>query len=109
MSTLPTKTVTETKAVPYQPRIVGYGHPGYCVPFVFGPPDDFGHPLAEEKRKLGLPPWATAWSEAQVHHFEIEGERRDVVQTCERYVKLLEKLVSDLDRSGLLPLSPSPS
>jgi len=103
------KTVIETKAVTYRSRFEHRGHPAYYAPFFFGFPGDFGDPLAEEKRKLGLPPWATEWWEAQVHHFEMEDERRDVVQTCERYVKLLEKLVSDLDRSELLPRSPSPS
>lgn len=103
------KTVTETKVVPYGPQFGYRGHPAYYGTFVFGGSPLFEDSFAEERQKLGLPLWATAWWEAQVHHFEIEGERRDVVQTCERYVKLLEKLVSDLDRSGLLPSSPSPS
>ncbi len=103
------KTVTETQAVPYEPPFGDRGHPAYGGGFIWSPPGEFGDPLAEEKRKRGLPSWATAWRSAQVPHFEIEGERREVVQTCERYVKLLEKLVSDLDQSGLLPRSPSPS
>lgn len=102
------KTVIETKAVTYRTPGEHRGHPAYYGTFFFGFPGDFGAALAEEKRKLGLPPWATVWWEAQVHHFEIEGERQDVVRTCERYMKLLEKLVSDFGGSGLLPRSPSP-
>jgi hypothetical protein len=56
---------------------------------------------AEERRRLGLPAWAAAWREAQVHHFEIAGERRDVVETCQRYLALLERLLTDLHSSQL--------
>jgi hypothetical protein len=70
----------------------------------FGQPEIYGDAWMEEKRRLGLPSWANAWREAQVHHFEVAGERHDVVETCQRYLTLLERL-TDFRRSSLADTS----
>jgi hypothetical protein len=94
-----TKTIVEKKAVPYRPR---RGHPAYYGgTFSFVPSPDFVDPWAEKRQKLGLQPWDTAWYEAQSHSFAIKGEQPGVVETCERYVTLLRKLVAEFKASGL--------
>ncbi len=93
------KTFAETKAVPLDRP--SRGHPAFYGQMSIAPPAIFGDAWAEEKRKLGLPSWVQAWREAQIHHFKIEGERQDVVQTCERYVTLLQRLLKDFHCSEL--------
>jgi hypothetical protein len=93
------ETVKETKAIPLEPP---KSNPAlFYVTMNFGQPELYGDAWMEEKRRLGLPSWATAWREAQVHHFEIAGERRDVVETCQRYLALLERLLTDFHGSPL--------
>ncbi len=99
------ETVKETKAIPLEPPKT---HPAAFYSFSFtggGPPAIYADAWMEEKRRLGLPPWASAWREAQVHHFEIAGERQDVVQTCQRYLALLERLLTDFHGSPLAATS----
>lgn len=92
------ETVAETKAIPIRPRLF---HGGIYGPIVTGPPAIYADQWLEEKRKLGLPSWADAWWEAQVHHFEVAGERQEVVTVCERYLALLERLLDDFHGSEL--------
>ena len=93
------ETVKETKAIPLEPP---KSNPAlFYITMNFGQPELYGDAWMEEKRRLGLPSWATAWREAQVHHFEIAGERRDVVETCQRYLALLERLLTDFHGSPL--------
>ena len=78
----------------------------YGVSRFVGPPNDMPPEIwLEEHRRLGLAPWVRAWREAQVHHFEIAGERHDVVQTCQRYLTLLERLLTDFHGSPLAATS----
>jgi hypothetical protein len=73
--------------------------------FMGSPPTLVGDAWMEERRRLGLPGWANVWREAQVHLFEVAGERRDVVETCQRYLALLERLLTDFHRSPLTATS----
>ena len=93
------ETVAETKPVPLERP--SRAHPAFYAQMMGSPPAIFGDAWAEEKRRLGLPSWVEAWREAQIHHFTIEGERHDVVNTCERYVALLQRLLEDFHRSEL--------
>lgn len=52
-----------------------------------------------------LPPGIIASREAKIHHFEIAGERQEVVDTCYRYERLLQRLLSDFHRSPLATVS----
>ena len=56
---------------------------------ITGPPAIFGDAWWEEKRRRGLPWWATVWRESQAHDFQIGGERYEVVRACIRYADLL--------------------
>jgi hypothetical protein len=51
--------------------------------------------------KLTLPQWTRAWRDAPLHHFEIEGERREVVQVCAAYVGLLQRFLEEFHASAL--------
>ena len=93
------ETVVEKKAVPLDPPSRDY--PTFYGQMVVAPPPIFGDKWTEERRKLGLPSWVQAWREAQIHHFTIEGERKEVVQTCEQYVTLLRRHLEDFHRSDL--------
>jgi hypothetical protein len=93
------ETVKETKAIPLEPP---RGNPAvFYTTFLGSPPLLVDDAWRAELRRLGLPPWVSAWREAQVHHFEVAGERRDVVETCLRYLALLERLLNDLHKSPL--------
>lgn len=92
------KTENEAKIVSVRPTAAS---PYYFGIFETPPPALFADSWIEEKRKRGLPLWASAWWEAQVHHFEIEGERHEVVKTCEQYVALLQRLLDDFQGSEL--------
>jgi hypothetical protein len=83
------KTIPEKKIIPMRP------HGGIYGPFVVGPPAMYAESWLEHKRKLGLPSWADAWWEAQVHHFDVDGERQHVVSVCERYLHLLTRLLDE--------------
>jgi hypothetical protein len=75
----------KTERVPLRPP--RSGHPAYYnTSMMAGPPPIFGDAWHEEKRRLGLPPWADMWREAFVHDFKIGDERVSVVGTCERHV-----------------------
>ena len=89
----------ETKAIPLEsPR----SNPAvFYSTMMGGPPTLYPDAWMDEKRRLGLPPWANMWREAQVHLFEIAGERRDVVETSWRYLTLLERLLTDFHNSPL--------
>lgn len=102
-------TVTETKAVPIQHHPRSPASVYYFFQNFMPPPALFADAWVEEKRKTGLPLWADAWWEAQVHHFEIEDERHEVVRTCERYIALLQRLLDDFLGSDLTSGSPSTS
>jgi hypothetical protein len=99
------ETVKETKAIPLEPargsRTAYFIAPMGTPPTLLAADDAW----REERQRLGLPPWVSAWREAQVHHFEIAGERRDVVETCQRYLALLERLLTDFHRSPLAATS----
>ena len=45
----------------------------------------------------GIPPASIA---QKIYSFEIGGKTMAVIETCNRYVRLLEKLVQDFDRGG---------
>jgi hypothetical protein len=93
------ETVKETKAIPLEPP---RDNPAVFYTLLAGATDLFADDAwREELRRLGLPPWASAWREAQIHHFEVEGERRDVVETCQRYLALLDRLLNDIHESPL--------
>ena len=95
------ETVKETKGIPLAPS-TDHLSTFYGLSRLVGPPnDDPPADWLEEHRRLGLAPWVRAWREAQVHHFEIAGERHDVVQTCQRYLVLLERLEVDFHTSPL--------
>lgn len=94
------ETVKEMKAIPVEPS---RGNRAAFYSFFMGsPPTLVGDAWMEERRCLGLPAWANVWREAQVHHFEVAGERRDVVETCQRYLTLLERLLTDFYHSPLM-------
>jgi|GEM_PF-2516506 len=92
------ETVKETKAIPLEPP---RDNPALFYSFMGNSPALFSADDAwrEELRRLGLPPWTRVWREAQVHHFEVAGERRDVVETCRRYLALLDRLLNDIHKS----------
>ncbi len=92
-----TKTATKVKIIPADDLSPNRLHPAYQSMMV-SPPALFPDDTVKMKRRLGLPPWVNAWFEAVEHHFEIEGERRGVVKTCERYVALLERLVEHCEQ-----------
>jgi hypothetical protein len=97
------ETVKATKAIVLEPP---KSNPAlFYTTMNFGQPEIYGDAWMEEKRRLGLPSWANAWREAQVHHFEVAGERHDVVETCQRYLTLLERLLTDFRRSSLADTS----
>jgi len=93
------ETVAETKAVPLERP--SRAHPAFYAQMISAPPAIFGDAWAEERRRLGLPSWVQAWREAQIHHFEIEGERQEVVKVCVHYVGVLQRLLADFHRSEL--------
>jgi hypothetical protein len=94
------EAVKESRAIPLEPP---KNNPAVFYSLMGGgPPAMFADAWMEEKRRLGLPPWVNAWREAQVHHFDIEGERQDVVKTCQRYLALLERLLTDFHNSPLV-------
>jgi len=51
--------------------------------------------------QMNLPQWARAWRDAPLHHFEIEGERREVVRVCAAYVRLLHRFLDEFHASPL--------
>ena len=87
-----TKTVTKVNIIPTDDLSRNRLHPAYQS-MMISPPALFSDDTVKMKRRRGLPPWVNAWSKALEHHFAIEGEQRDVVKTCGRYVALLERLV----------------
>jgi hypothetical protein len=53
----------------------------------------------EMTEKLGLPPWTMAWIHVPEYHFRGSTESTDVIEKCERYVGILDRLlpqISDL-------------
>ena len=78
----------------------GRVHPAYQS-MMISPPALFPDDTAKMKQRLGLLPWANAWFEALEHHSEIEGERWDVVKSCERYAALLERLVDLVEQTAV--------
>ena len=93
------RTVTETKGIPIEPP---RGNPAlFYTVYLSGASDPRPAEWIKEKERLGLPAWVNSWREAQVHHFEIAGERHDVVETCRRYLALLERLRADCHKSPL--------
>jgi hypothetical protein len=51
--------------------------------------------------QMNLPQWARAWRDAPLHQFEIDGERREVVQVCAAYVRLLRRFLDEFHASAL--------
>jgi hypothetical protein len=47
----------------------------------------------EMTEKLGLPPWTMAWIHVPEYHFRGPKECTDVIERCERYVGILDRLL----------------
>ncbi len=79
--------------------------PAELIPgvMIFRPPRPLSEAQAEAARKRGLPASsAGAWIMVPEWFFQIEGEPHRVVQVCERYLALLQRLLDDFDGSGLV-------
>lgn len=91
------KTIKESKAVPADQgsRLSGAQYYNWAnTPLVLAG-DEFGDGLQEERQKLGLPSFCTAWTYAYIDHLKIAGEQVRVVEACEKYLQLLNMLVQD--------------
>ena len=52
-------------------------------------------PWAGKKKALGLPAWTQAWIEIREGQIIVDGDMKSLTDSCERYVSLLERLVTD--------------
>ncbi len=84
------KTLKQIKQVPYRPALAleAYGY-GFRAAAALG--------LSNSSQG--------AWRGAEIHHLEIEGQRQEVVEICARFLRLLERFVTDLNESSLVAAS----
>ena len=102
------ETTKEMKAVPADDlshstsnpnHLLYYYRPHALYAAIAAAGNEVGDPFLEEKKKLGLPSWCNAWTYLDTHYVEINGERVRVVEICEKYLALLDKLIRDFERA----------
>ena len=102
------KTIKETEAVPADDLSPAASNPYYSTYYfrqaalystIFPAVNETGDALLEEKKKLGLPTWCNAWTFLDTHYVELDGDRVKVVDTCEQYLTLLDRLIHEFEEA----------
>jgi hypothetical protein len=98
------ETTVQTKPVALKPT--GYG--GLFSSGSGGDPPAFYVTAEWERWKTehGFSGWSGAWQGVSVHHFDVGGERQEVIVVCERILGLLDRFLRDLHAS---PFAQQPS